>query len=168
MPNDRESPLFYIFQASTEAVRRLIKAAEVNLDIEELSLGRAIYSGAIKTRHIRKADGATLTNAEDPGFGIRADQIRDGQGEIAAQIVAGRLTVNTVDGVTHVLVDSESVDGVSYSVAFTFLAAPGGLFPYMVEKGIDGFTMALVDLGNNQIDCTSAPVDIDWILKMHP
>lgn len=143
MPN-RESTIFKIFVRSTEAQKIAIRADEFNTNFEEVSNGKALYDGSIIARHLDPSIIGTVG-------GIRA----------------GSSICNSVNGETNILFSS-ALPSINYSVSCSFESlAVGGLNIYIKNKTVNGFTVAILDVGSNPVDCSAVNLNFSWQAIKH-
>lgn len=135
----RESTTFKLFVRSTEGKKIALRADEFNVNFAEVCNGKALDDGSILTRHL------------DPNLIGAAGGIRSGKDTCTA--VSGEKTVSF----SGALLDA------NFSVTCTFESNQvGGLFIYIKSKTISGFTIGILDIGSNPVDCSVINIDFSW------
>lgn len=137
--SSRESTIFVVWTRSSEGQKLALRADQFNSNFEEVCNGKALYDGSIIARHLDPATISVVT-------GIRA----------------GAGVCSSVNGETTITFSSV-LPSVNYAVSFSFESAPvGGLTFYIKSKTVNGFVVAILDVGSNPVDCSSVNLNFSW------
>jgi len=135
----RESTEFIIWVRSTEGQKLILRAADLNTNFAEIANGKALDDECIKARHL--VSGLIPSVA-----GIRA----------------GSGTCSASNGETAITFSS-ALSSTSYAVAVCFESAlVGGLTIMVKSKTVNGFTVAILDMGSNPVDCSVDNINFSW------